>query len=332
LQKKQQDQPYWYATQTQNIQKNMLLAICLGIFLVGILMVPSVFADHLSDLEVEVKSQTDIGIVMIEKSEYRIAPREVVYVKVFGEVDMDNPVNHPIDYTQFLTFETTKPDGTKFITQVNKNQSGYFENPIPISYDTRGDSLSPFGQYQVYVTFKGNSLGNLIFSVVDKAAAEAADQAAAEAAAAAQAAAEVRAAEAKEAAQAAAAARVAAQAAAEVAAAEARAAAEAKAAASQAAATIIVLAIIATIIVVIAIMARKSRKNQIDQIKQTNDAMSANNPMGGAMPMEHNQWRNKPKSAKEEPKEEEGVTFCSDCGNRLTKAGAKFCPKCGSVQ
>ena len=87
-------------------------------------------------------------------------------------------------------------------------------------------------------------------------------------------------------------------------------------------------------------MARKSRKNQIDQIKQTNDAMSANNPMGGAMPMEHNQWRNKPKSAKEEPKEAEnpyfGIfevpTFCTNCGNRLTKAGAKFCRKCGSVQ
>ena len=99
-------------------------------------MVPSAFADHLSDLEVEVKSQTDIGTVMIEKSEYKIAPRETLYVKVFGEVDMDNPANLPIDYTKFVSFETTNPDGTKFITEVIKTKKGYFENRIPINYDS----------------------------------------------------------------------------------------------------------------------------------------------------------------------------------------------------
>jgi len=316
-------------------------------------MVPSAFADHLSDLEVEVKSQTDIGIVMIEKSEYRIEPRETLYVKIFGEVDMDNPINLPIDYTKFVSFEITNPNGTKFITDVSKTPEGHFVNPIPITYHTRGDSPKPFGQYQVYVTFKGNSLGNLTFSVVDKAVAEAADQvaaqAAAEAKAAAQAAAAQAAAEAKAAAQAAEAqaaadarAAAAAQAAAEVRAAAAQAAAEAaaearaeaqaatkaKAAAAQATTTIIVLAIVATIIVVIAILVSKSRKNQIDQIKQTNDTMSAHIEMTE----KDNQWRNTPKPAKEEPKEEEGVMFCTNCGNRLTKAGAKFCKKCGSVQ
>ena len=318
----------------------------------GILIVPSAFADHLSDLEAEVKSQTDIGTVMIEKSEYRIAPRETLYVKIFGEIDMDNIVNLPIDYTKFVSFETTNPDGTKFITEVGKTQTGYFENRIPITYHVRGDS-SPFGQYQVYVTYKGNSLGDLTFSVVDKAEAEAADQAAAQAAAEAKAAAQVAAAqaaaEAKAAAQAAAeaeaayqaaaearaeAAQVAAEAAAEAraeaaqAAVEAKVAVETKAATSQTAAAIIVLAIIAIIIVVIAIITKKSRKNQVDQIKQTNDTMSAHIEMTE----EHNRWRNTSKPAKEEPKEEEGVMFCTNCGNRLTKAGAKFCKKCGSAQ
>ena len=171
-----------------------LLLSVLVVCVIGI-MIPSAFADHLSDLEVEVKSQTDIGTIMIEKSEYRIAPREILYVKVFGEVDMDNPVNRPIDYTEFVSFETTKPDGTKSITNVSKTKTGYFENRIPINYDTRACGTAPstvcgLGEYQVYVTFKGNSLGNLTFSVVDKAAAEAADEAAAEAAAAAQAAAQ----------------------------------------------------------------------------------------------------------------------------------------------
>ena len=303
----------------------------------GILIVPSAFADHLSDLEAEVKSQTDIGTVMIEKSEYRIAPRETLYVKIFGEIDMDNIVNLPIDYTKFVSFETTNPDGTKFITEVGKTQTGYFENRIPITYHVRGDS-SPFGQYQVYVTYKGNSLGDLTFSVVDKAEAEAADQAAAQAAAEAKAAAQA-AAEAEAAYQAAAearaeAAQVAAEAAAEAraeaaqAAVEAKVAVETKAATSQTAAAIIVLAIIAIIIVVIAIITKKSRKNQVDQIKQTNDTMSAHIEMTE----EHNRWRNTSKPAKEEPKEEEGVMFCTNCGNRLTKAGAKFCKKCGSAQ
>jgi len=45
LQKKQQDHAYWYAIQTQNIQKKTLLPICLGIFLAGIL-IPNAFGYH----------------------------------------------------------------------------------------------------------------------------------------------------------------------------------------------------------------------------------------------------------------------------------------------
>ena len=55
-------------------------------------------------------------------------------VKIFGEVDMDNPVNLPIDYTKFVSFEITNPNGTKFITEVSKTPKGYFENHIPINW------------------------------------------------------------------------------------------------------------------------------------------------------------------------------------------------------
>ena len=136
-----------------NIKNNVLFPLCLGIFLVVIIIVPNAFAN-------------EFGTIFVEKSVYEVSSDRSVLVKLYGFVE------NPRQGT-WVEMVVTHPDDSISSLKVPKTSKGYFETYINVEYANRGN-------YSVSAEFNGNSIGTVTFEVT-KYGSEAAEQAAVEA-------------------------------------------------------------------------------------------------------------------------------------------------------
>ena len=142
-----------------NIKNNVLIPLCLGIFLVMIIIIPNAFAN-------------EFGTISTEKSVYEVAADRNILVKLYGFVE------NPRQGT-WVEMVVTHPDDSTSNLKTPKTSNGYYETYINVGYEDRGN-------YSVSAQFIGNDIGTVTFEVTkygSEAAEQAAEQAAAEAAA-----------------------------------------------------------------------------------------------------------------------------------------------------
>ena len=102
------------------------------------------------------KDCTNVGCVYLDNQRYGVSEGRTVLVKIYGKVN--NSMN-----TDFVFLTIKEPSGKLTQHKIPVTRTGYFENPMQISYDKRGKyDVIVRGEYNP----NGSQLGSVWFKVV----------------------------------------------------------------------------------------------------------------------------------------------------------------------